>query len=131
MPEMKLLSELVATISTGDFDAVATRELTKAVEAVEAGFGKASVTVKFTIAKDGRMVVVTPTVKATVPVAPAPKSMFFVSPRGELTEDDPKQTVLPLHKPTAKVINLDGGKPKTTAAPPDGEAKTTTDGKDN
>lgn len=34
MPEKKLMSELIATISTGEFDATSTRELAKAVEAV-------------------------------------------------------------------------------------------------
>lgn len=129
MPEKKLLSELIATISTGEFDFTATRELTKAVEAVEAGHGNASVTIKLTIKKDGRMVVVAPTVKATVPVAGAPKTMFFVNARGELTEDDPKQQVLALPKPTARVIDMGGGRPKTPAAPKDGGA-TTTEGKD-
>lgn len=124
MPEKKLLSELIATISTGDFDASATRELNKAVEAVEAGHGTANVSIKLTIKKDGRMVVVTPTAKATVPPAPVPKSMFFVSARGELTEDDPKQTVLPLPKPTAKVIDMGGGKPKHA------DTATTTEGKE-
>lgn len=127
MPEKKLLSELIATISTGDFDATATRELTKAVEAVEAGHGNASVAIKLTIKKDGRMVVVAPTVKATVPVAAVPKSMFFVGPRGELTEDDPKQTVLLLPKPAARVIEI--SKPKPPAQPKDGDAATT-EGKD-
>lgn len=127
MPEKKLLSELIATISTGEFDFNATRELSKAVEAVEAGFGKATVVIKLAIAKDGRMVVVTPTVKATIPVASAPKSMFFVSDRGQLTEDDPKQITLPLPatKP-ARVVDLD----KHRTAPPAGEGATTTTTKD-
>ena len=128
MPAKKLLSELIATISTGDFDATATRELTKAVEAVEAGNGNATVTITLKIKKDDRKLIVTPGVKATVPVAAVPKSMFFVSPRGELTEDDPKQTVLPLPKASAKVIDLGGGKPRTPATPTDGDA--TTEGKD-
>lgn len=130
MSEKKLMSSLIASVSTGDFDVTATRELTKAVEAVEAGHGNASVVIKLTIKKDGRMVVVAPTVKATVPVAAVPKQMFFVSARGELTEDDPKQTVLALPKQPGRVITMDGNKPKPQpqAMPKDGDA--TNEGKD-
>ena len=110
MPPKQTLSQLLADVSDGDFDARATRELTKAVEAVEAGNGNATVTIMLKLKKDDRKLIVTPGVKATIPVASVSASHFFVDDKGRLTDEDPRQARLPFKEvPRAKanVVDLD------------------------
>ncbi len=117
------LSELIAVLSNGDFNAKATAELNKVVEAVEAGHGSGKVTITIGLKKEGRMVVLKPTVKATVPVAAVDSSMFFVDRAGCLTDEDPAQLTIAQvpRRPPARVVDLDANrKPSEAQAAPAG-----------
>lgn len=99
MPPITSLSQLQAVVSDGDFDASSTAEFNKAVkavEAVEAKYGDATITITYKIKKDGdRKISITPKVKATIPVKPvSTNSQFFVDATGRLTDEDPRQLVI-------------------------------------
>lgn len=109
MSAKQSVSELIAALSSGDFDALTTRELNKVVEAVEAGHGTGKLTITIAFKKENRMVVAKPTVKATVPTGAVDASMFFVDKSGRLTEEDPKQVTMSFPRPASKLVKLDGG----------------------
>lgn len=116
MSQHKMLSDLLATISGGDFNINATAELDKVVAAVEAGHGTGKLTLTFAIKKDERKLVIKPSSKATVPTAAASSAMFFVGSDGKLTDEDPKQRVIqfPASKP-GKLVEIGGKKPTPEA----------------
>jgi hypothetical protein len=112
MPTKHATSELIAVLSNGDFDARSTAELDKVVEAVEAGHGTGKIVITIAVKKEGRMLVLKPSVKATIPVAATDSSMFFVSKEGRLTDEDPAQLVLAhVPKRPGKLVDLDANRP--------------------
>jgi hypothetical protein len=101
------VSELIAVLGGGDFNIKCSDEMAKLVAAVEAGHGKGKISITIDVKKEGRVLVLKPKVKATIPVADVNSSMFFVSKEGHLTDEDPAQ--LPLaHVPqrTATIVAL-------------------------
>ena len=106
-PPPTTFSDLMATVSGGEFDAEVTKELRAAIEAsVESG-GSAVLNIKLVIKKENRMVVFKPTHKATLPKKAVDADMFFVDENGRLTKDDPKQTKLRFTgKGSGRVIDI-------------------------
>lgn len=134
MPARNLVSELIATVSDGDFDARATRELTRAVEAVEAGNGNATITITLKLKKDDRKITLTPGVKATIPVAAVSAAHFFVDAASRLTDEDPRQARLPfkdVSRPKPNVVDLDAKRKAAGERSPDTEPPTTTNDSDS
>jgi hypothetical protein len=116
MPSRNAISDLISILGDGDFDAKATRELDKVVEAVEAGHGSGKIVISIGLKKEGRKLVLKPTVKATVPVPPVDSSMFFVSKEGRLTDEDPAQLVIKEAQGRPKrLVDLDDERKKREA----------------
>ncbi len=116
MPSRNALSDLIADLGDGDFDTKATRELDKVVEAVEAGHGSGKIVISIGLKKEGRKLVLRPTVKVTVPVPPVESSMFFVSKEGRLTDEDPAQLVIKETQVRPKrLVDLDDERKKREA----------------
>lgn len=133
MPAITSLSQLTAIVSDGDFDASATAEFNKAVEAVEAGHGDATVTVTFKLKKDDRKVNVLPKVKATIPTKPVTSSTpFFVDSTGRLTDEDPRQLVIKEAQGRPKrVLDLDAERKARESQPASAATNTDPDKKGN
>lgn len=112
-PPPTQFSDLMTTVSGGEFDANVTTDLRDLIAAVNETGGSGTLTVTLKVKKDKRMVVVKPTHKTTLPKPAVDADMFFVDEHERLTKDDPKQTRLKFASPKGggNVIDL-SKKPK-------------------
>lgn len=69
-----------------------------------------SITLKITIAPDGRQFIITPKITHNIPTAKAGITMFFADENGDLRKDDPRQ--VPLRHVNAKPTELKVAHPK-------------------
>lgn len=90
-PPPTQFSDLMGTISGGEFDANTTRKLRQLIDAVETTGGSGTLTVTIKVKKENRMLVVKPSFKATLPEPAVDSDMFFVDENSRLTKNDPKQ----------------------------------------
>lgn len=115
-PPPTQFSDLMATVSSGDFDALVTRKLRELIEACEETGGTGKLAVTIAIKRENRMMVVKPTIKATLPVKSVDADMFFIDEHARLQKDDPRQARLRFTAPKAeRVIDL-----STKKQPPKG-----------
>ena len=94
----------------GEFLKAADDELQNAVRLVLERGDSATVTIKLKISKvekgSERMMLVAPSVSATVPKISVRDRMMFASDEGELVLNDPDQGLLPLEDGPRKVVQL-------------------------
>lgn len=114
-PPPTQFSDLMGTISSGEFDANVTKKLRQLIEAVEETGGSGKLTVTIAVKKEKRMLVVKPGFKATLPELGVDSDMFFVDENSRLTKSDPKQMRIKFASPKGggTVIDLSGKKPKS------------------
>lgn len=98
-PPPTQFSDLMTTVSGGEFDANVTSDLRDLIAAVNETGGSGTLTVTLKVKKEKRMVVVKPTHKTALPKPAVDADMFFVDEHERLTKDDPKQTRIKFASP--------------------------------
>ena len=112
------VSELIESISGGEFNATASKKLAQLIEACEATGGSGQLVITLKVKKENRMLVIRPTFKGTLPELAVDSDMFYVDEHSRLTKNDPKQMRIKFAPSTpkgAEVIDLNN---KTKPQPP-------------
>lgn len=95
VPDYTMISEVIRTGRTGTIDALAAEMLAEVVRGVLETGGKGSLTLKFSVSKNGDnqiMIDVKPT--KNVPLADLGSIMMFADSEGRLTRNDTRQEEL-------------------------------------
>ncbi len=92
--KISLVSQLIAEAHEG-LDEIASVELSRITEAVDAGHGDGELVIKIKVQRDpSGALVLTPQIKGKAPNRGAPRAMLFRDPDGSLTTEDPRQMTM-------------------------------------
>lgn len=100
-------AELLAEMSHGEVDRLATRKLREIIKACQETGKKGSVTVTLAIGSDPRLCEIAASIKTTKPEPKVPGQSYYTDEDGNLHEEDPRQQKFP-----AKVIDVNNGPPR-------------------
>jgi hypothetical protein len=105
--EAATFAEMLAEMSHGEVDKLATKKLREIIQACKETGKKGSVTITLAIGSDPRLCEIAASVKTTKPEPKVPGQTYYTDEDGNLHNEDPRQMKLP-----AKIIDVSQNPPR-------------------